>query len=240
MEKLKRIGEKLAASFFPDNLNILGKIYRTDKTGRHEYTRPYQAHLGRFRNRPIKLLEIGVGGYDNPKKGGKSLRMWKSFFPEAKIFSIDIHNKSGIEEERIKIFRGSQADESFIKEVISHSGFLDIIIDDGSHINEHVIRTFEILFPCLNIGGVYVIEDTQTSYWPKYGGDSHDREDPRRLMNFFKNLTDSLNHQEFLIDDYRPNYYDKNIVSIHFYHILIIIHKRLNDEPSNIRHVGKI
>jgi hypothetical protein len=240
MEKLKRIGEKLAASFFPGNLNMLGKIYRTDKTGRHEYTSHYQAHLGKFRKRPIKLLEIGVGGYENPNKGGKSLRMWRSYFPEAKIFSIDIHDKSGIEEERIKIFRGSQADESFMNGVISQTGFLDIIIDDGSHINEHVIRTFEILFPCLNIGGVYIIEDTQTSYWPKYGGDSHDRENPGRLMNFFKNLTDSLNHQEFLIDDYQPNYYDRNIVSIHFYHNLIIIHKGLNDEPSNIRAEGKV
>jgi hypothetical protein len=49
----------------------------------------------------------------------------------------------------------------------------DIIIDDGSHVNEHVITTFEYLLPILNNEGLYVIEDTQTAYWPEYGGSSH-------------------------------------------------------------------
>ncbi len=240
MEKIKRIGEKLAASFFRRNLNLLGRIYRTDKTGRHEYTQHYDCHLRKFRNKKINLLEIGVGGYDRPNKGGKSLRMWKSYFPKANVFSVDIHNKSRVQEKRIKIFRGSQADEAFMKEVVSRTGSLDIIIDDGSHINEHVIKTFEILFPHLKLGGVYIIEDTQTSYWPRYGGNSHDRTNPGLMMNYFKNLTDSLNHKEFIIDNYEPNYFDQHIVSMHFYHNLIIIHKNLNDEPSNIGIEGRI
>ena len=46
----------------------------------------------------------------------------------------------------------------------------DVIIDDGSHIGEHVCTTFEALFPSMAAGGVYVIEDLHTSYWPSYGG----------------------------------------------------------------------
>jgi hypothetical protein len=46
-------------------------------------------------------------------------------------------------------------------------GDLDVIIDDGSQINEHVIETFKILFPKLKNGEVYVIENSQSSYWEK-------------------------------------------------------------------------
>ena len=62
--------------------------------------------------------------------------------------------------------------QAFLTSVVDEIGPLDIIIDDGSHLNEHVIRTFEILFPLLNEGGIYAVEDLQTSYWPDHGGSS--------------------------------------------------------------------
>ena len=110
----------------------------------------------------------------------------------------------------------------------------DIIIDDGSHLNEHVIKTFQILFPKLKNGGIYVIEDTQTAYWPDYGGDSENLNNPSTMMNFFKMLTDCVNHEEFLKKNYTPSYFDENIVSIQFYHNLIFVFKGLNNEGSNI------
>ena len=36
------------------------------------------------------LLEIGVGGEDDARNGGQSLRTWKRFFPKARIVGIDI------------------------------------------------------------------------------------------------------------------------------------------------------
>ena len=39
----------------------------------------------------------------------------------------------------------------------------DIIIDDGSHIEEHQIFTFGVLFPKLKPGGVYIVEDISSS-----------------------------------------------------------------------------
>ncbi len=217
-----------------DDLDKLGRIYGTDKVGTHNYTPHYKLHFERFRDKGINLLEIGVGGYEKPFSGGKSLRMWKKYFPSGNIFSIDIYDKSALQEERIKIFRGSQVDREFLNGVCDEIGGIDIIIDDGSHINEHVIESFKILFPKLNDGGIYVIEDTNTSYWPEYGGDSNNLENPATSMNFFKKLTDSLNHKEFLMPRYKPTYYDENIVSIHFYHNIIFIYKGRNEEKSNI------
>lgn len=240
--------EKIRRSVFPilnsvnnirsiglsDDLDRLGEIYESDKTGRHFYTQHYQLHFNRFRNSEIKLLEIGVGGYENPKLGGNSLRMWKKYFPLGKIYSIDIYDKSSLQENRIKIFKGSQIDKDFLESVTQETGGLDIIIDDGSHINEHVIETFRLLFPKLNDGGIYVVEDTQTSYWPYYyGGDSYNFEKPDTIMNYFKKLTDCLNYKEFRNPSYQPTYYDMNIISIHFYHNLIFIYKGKNEEESS-------
>ena len=84
------------------------------------------------------------------------------------------------------------------------------------------------------MGGIYVIEDTQTSYWEDFGGDSKDLNNPKTLMNFFKSLTDAMNNQEFELTGYEQNYYDQYIVSMHFYHNLIFIHKGINDEKSNV------
>lgn len=213
---------------------MLARIYKTDKCGKHSYTRHYSTHFRKFKFKKIKLFEIGAGGYNFPDIGGNSLRMWKRYFPFGSIFSIDIFDKSQFEESRIKIFMGSQTDEVFLNKIFRQIGKPDIIIDDGSHINEHVIRTFEILFPLLKQGGIYVIEDAGTSYWPDYGGDSYDLNNPATILNYFKKVVDSLNHQELVRNEYEPTYLDKNIISIQFYHNLIFVFKGINNESSGV------
>lgn len=76
--------------------------------------------------------------------------------------------------------------------------------------------------------GLYVVEDSQTSYREDYGGNSIDLENPNTLMNFFKKFPDYINHEEIHTNNNRTNilYYD--IESIHFYHNLIFIHKKYN------------
>lgn len=236
--KIRNFLNGLRATFVTGNLTKLAIIYNTDKWGEHAYTPHYMTHLKKFRHKRINLFEIGVGGYEHPLQGGYSLLMWKKYFPFGKIYSMDIYDKSALQERRIKIFQGSQVDFELMDRIVKEIGTLDIIIDDGSHINEHVIQTFEFLFPKLKDGGVYVIEDTQTSYWNDFGGTSEDLKAPHTMMNFFKNLTDCLNHQEFIKPNYQPSYYDQKIVAIHFYHNLIFIEKGNNTEASykDLRH----
>jgi len=232
--RLRNLISDIKAIGFGNNLNKLGEIYQTEKIVGHLYMPHYKLHLKKFKFRRINLLEIGVGGYEKPNEGGNSLRMWKKYFPFGKIFSIDIYEKSYLQEKRIKIIKGSQIDKFFLAKVTNEIGRIDIIIDDGSHINEHVIETFKMLFPKLNDGGIYVVEDTQTSYWKKFGGDSEDLNNPKTIMNFFKSLTDGLNNKEFINPNYQQSYFDMKIVSMHFYHNLIFIYKGSNDEESNI------
>ena len=67
---------------------------------------------------------------------------------------MDIYDKSPHEENRIKIYQGSQVDTDFLQSLCNEIGNFDIIVDDGSHINEHVIKSFEFLFPKLKKGGI--------------------------------------------------------------------------------------
>lgn len=239
---VKKVLRRVAAnlSFVSgSSLTNLGIIYKTDKALGHSYTQHYKTHFKRFKNKKISLLEIGIGGYDNPLAGGNSLFMWKKYFLRGRIYGLDIYDKSALERRRIKIFQGSQVDKDFIDKITSQTGELDIIIDDGSHINEHVIETFKLLFPKLKDGGIYAIEDIQTSYWPDLGGDSENLNNPFTSMGFLKALADSLNNQEFLVPGYQQTYFDKKVVSIHFYHNLVFIYKGNNNEKSTMVKDGR-
>jgi demethylmacrocin O-methyltransferase len=150
-------------------LTKLGSFYGTDKAApKHRYTVLYERHLGHRRREPLRILEIGIGGYKQGT-GGSSLRMWRTYFPKARVYGIDIEPRD-LREPRIRTFCGDQADEEFLREVIRRVGTPDLVIDDGSHRSRDVDRSFEVLFPLLAPDGVYVIEDTFYSYETEYGG----------------------------------------------------------------------
>jgi len=152
------------------NLEWLATVYGTDKGTQHwkrdaghGYTSLYQRHLKRFRrSRPITLLEIGIAS-------GASLRMWSEYFPKGMIVGIDIDDRR-VDAPRVQTFQGSQQDPPFLDSVIDRVGPPDVIIDDGSHVGEHIVASFTTLWPRLADGGLYVIEDMHTAYDPEFGG----------------------------------------------------------------------
>lgn len=253
-KKKKGIFHLVNKYIYRKDLVKLSSLYENAKWGEtHRFAQHYQKHFSPLRLKKLKILEIGVGGYDNPKVGGESLRMWKQYFPNSMIYGIDYVDKKHLEEDRIKIFQGDQSDEYFLKRVISQTGDIDIVIDDGSSINEHRIKTFNTLFPALKSGGIYAEENTHISYWPSLGskwselaeksaflancvnvGGSVDLNVSNTIMAMYKKLADGLNYEEFLNPGYCPSYFDKNIVSIHFYHNQVIVYKGKNNEGSNI------
>jgi hypothetical protein len=66
----------------------------------------------------------------------------------------------------IKILIGDQCDINLYQDIPD----LDIIVDDGGHTMIQQNTTFNFLFPRLKPGGVYLCEDTHTSYWAPWGG----------------------------------------------------------------------
>jgi hypothetical protein len=227
------------AFYYRNDLPRLASLYFTDKWNIHWYAVHYQHYFQPWRKKKFNLLEIGIGGFADPKAGGESLRMWKAYFRKAIVYGIDIYDKKALEENRIRIEQGSQEDEAFLKRLSEKAGGFDLIIDDGSHVNRHAIKTFQILFPLLRPGGIYVVEDTQSSYWPGFGGSSDDLRREDTIMGYFKGLTDGLNYEERIQPGYAPTYFDRNITGIHFFHNLIFILKGDNNEGSNLLEKNK-
>jgi hypothetical protein len=120
---------------FGSDLKMLATIYGTDKWNAHWYVQHYEKQFRKIRRKRINLLEIGIGGEENPRKGGNSLRMWRTYFSKGRIYGIDIYDKSPHDRRRIKAFLGSQADAEFLDAVVREIGGIDVIIDDGSHLN---------------------------------------------------------------------------------------------------------
>lgn len=205
-------------------LDSLALKYGTDKGSKgHNYCPIYERHLNYLKTQPFTLLEIGIGGYHYPDRGGESLRMWADYFTHAKIVGVDTYDKSFLNSPRIQTFVGSQDDIEFLHRVVKLTGRPQVIIDDASHINYLTIKTFEVLFPLLAPGGVYVAEDVHTSYWfENYSGCANPLVGDT-TMNYFKRLTDQLNY-EVLQEKYREDFAGM-IESISFYKELVIIKK---------------
>lgn len=214
------------------DLTAIGKECSTDKATRHSFTQHYETHFNHLRDEPITIFEIGIGGSHRPGRGGASLRMWKRYFQQAQVVGLDIVDKSFVEAPRIRVYTGDQTDAALLARIVDENGPVQVVVDDGSHRPEHVRDTFRTLFPLLATGGYYAIEDTQTSYWPRWGG-STDRHDPFTTMALVKDLVDGLNWVEFLDDDYQPTYADRWVRAVHCYHNLVIIEKGHNEEWTN-------
>ena len=232
-QRLRRLGgAPAAAPRSRPSLTEIGVACGTDKASAHSYTGHYQRHFEHLRDEEFTLFEIGIGGGTRRTRGGESLRMWKKFFSRATVVGLDINDKSYVQEPRIRVYQGDQADPEILTRIMRENAPVTIVVDDGSHRPEHVRASFDVLFPLLPEGGLYAIEDTQTSYWPPWGG-SVDRHARGTTMALVKDLVDGLNYEEFLEDSYEPSYTDRHVCAVHAFHNLVIIEKGVNAEGSN-------
>jgi demethylmacrocin O-methyltransferase len=232
--RFERMLRRLArlAGWLGADLDLLAALYGTDKCGEHYYTPVYQELVRPWRGKPVRLLEIGVGGYAG-FLGGESLRMWESYFRRGRIYGIDVYDKTALSGGRVKVLQCAQVDAPKLDALARESGPFDFIIDDGSHLNAHQIETFGILWPHVKDGGAYIVEDTQTSYWPSYGGGPLGTPGyARSCMQWFKDLADSVNLPDFL--EPAPAGLDPGIASIAFHHNLIVVRKDLSERFSNM------
>ena len=144
-------------------------LYERAKNTDKFYSGFARFYFDRFNNKRTEiksLLEIGVN------RGGSSL-FWKDLFVNAEIYGIDILPRvTRYVEDRIHMAVVNQSKSNQLKEYAESSGPWDIIVDDGSHKVSHQVISFETLWPYVNNGGQYIIEDIETStnpmYIPKY------------------------------------------------------------------------
>ena len=152
------------------------------------YFSAYEKILEPLCARPIRFLEVGV------YKGG-SLAMWRKYLhPESVIVGLDIDATCLAFDrpaEGVHVRIGDQSDFAFLQAVVAEFGPFDAILDDGSHICSHMIKTFDYLFlNGLKSSGVYIAEDTHSNFWPDY------RDQQYSFVDLCKDLVD-LSHGHY-------------------------------------------
>lgn len=192
----------------------------------------YEQLLPPHRYTAKKVVEIGVN------RGG-SIRTWQKFFPNATIYGADIRNKTlanirGLD--RVVPFHLDQSKAEDLARLAAEGPF-DVFIDDGSHIWSHQIATFETIWPSIAPGGVYVLEDTCTSYdhWLDTEGKTrvsvNYNDQPLSCMEYFKKLLDHLNFdgQDYNHPDQAYSDFQRTIDLICFRTNVVYITKRTAD-----------
>lgn len=143
------------------SLNFLMKITRSVKS---HYIKNYNDLFRGIRFKKKNILEIGIGGHDLEHYKGGSLLMWKHYFLFSNIYGLDIINKNFNFFPRINSFVGSQNSEETLNKILEKMKTVDVIIDDGSHYNQHIFFTFKFLFQHLSNDGIYIIEDIKMPF----------------------------------------------------------------------------
>jgi len=112
----------------------------------------YQKYFKPYRDLPVKVLEIGVGGYKVTDAGGESVRMRMNYFRRGVIDGLDIFAKTDIDESRLHTLQGDRGDAQFLDSIASEFGTFDIVIFDGSHISQHALTSFTaLLHSCTSV-----------------------------------------------------------------------------------------
>ncbi len=175
----------------------------------------YERHFSMYVNRPVSFWEIGVGG-------GGSLQLWKRFLgPYAQIVGLDVVDKRDVEEDQVAVRVGDQADAAFLQRVLEEFGPPDVVLDDGSHVMDHIRASFRYLYPRMSASGVYMVEDLHTSYWQDFGGGLGA---PGSFIEDCKGLIDELS-AETTDGAVAPTEFSAMTLSMHFYDSAVVFER---------------
>lgn len=192
------------------------------------YFEIYEQYFAKYKGRPVNILEIGISH-------GGSLQLWKKYFgDQANVYAIDVNPQcKKFEEEKVNIFIGSQSDEAFLQSVLKELPDLDIVLDDGGHTMLQQIVSFENLYLKVKNGGLYIVEDTHTSYWHEYHGGI---KKTGSFIEYSKNLVDSI-YEGHITEKGKIliNEITRHINSIAFYDSIVVFEKKERPTPFHIR-----
>jgi len=211
-------------------MESLKELY-TQHSGRllnkwEHYLTVYDKYFSPYKNKDLTLLEFGIAH-------GGSLELWRNYFgSEAKIIGVDVNPEcKKFEEKNTTVYIGSQEDRAFLSELKTKIPPVDILIDDGGHTMQQQLITFEMLFDHVKDGGLYICEDTHTSYWKNYYGGYKKK---GTFIEFSKNFIDDLHGWHFKKNN-QPhiNNITKNVFGVHFYDSMVILEKQNMNPPVN-------
>ncbi|WP_196717417.1 glycosyltransferase family 61 protein [Actinomyces trachealis] len=146
-------------------LDLIGVHYGADASSLvHGYLDAYEKIFGHLEGTKFTFLQLGLGS-------SGALMTWRDFFFRASIVGAGTERTQSDFGPRIK----TVVVEKYGKDLydrLANEFAPGIIIDDASHRWDQQISAFQSLFPAVEPGGYYVVEDMQTSfgtYVDRYG-----------------------------------------------------------------------
>ena len=145
------------------------------------------------------VVELGV--FD-----GGSIAFWFEWLKPRKHVALDIKERSDSDyfhryvagrnlDEQIKTYwKTSQADSVRLREIVAieFDAPLDLVIDDASHHYGPTKTSFEVLFPLLRPGGLFLLEDWAWGHWPEFQRPDHPWASKQDLTHLVFELIESV------------------------------------------------
>jgi cephalosporin hydroxylase len=144
---------------------------------------------------------------------GGSVAFWNEILKPEKIVGVDVNAREdseyfqkyvhtrGLESKVRTYWRTDQADERALLRIVEQEfgGAVDMVTDDASHFYDQTLASFQILFPLLPPGGLYIIEDWAWEHWPEFHSPFHDWHRYRSLTPLIFELIEATGTSQHLI-----------------------------------------
>ncbi|MDA7831908.1 hypothetical protein N9A34_01275 [Candidatus Pelagibacter sp.] len=229
MEKKKNLDDFSLKNYFlfSKNLNFLFEYFNSDKGEKyinqythpskrdnikikaHDYSKFYEKVFIEFKNKKINILEIGSF------YGNASAAMF-FYFKNANIFGADINpDMFNYTSKRIKsFFVNSSSVSSIQKNIIDKKIEYKIIIEDASHMLKDQIISLFYLFPILESGGYFIVEELD---FPEKKEDMRIGQEFPDLKSILKNIQEKKDFNSKYINQNLKDYFLNNFETINIF-----------------------
>ena len=172
----------------------------------HGYAKIYEEVFNVFKEKNINILELG-------SFYGNAAAALFFYFDKANIFSGDINpDMFKYKSNRIKNFYiDSSSKNSLENDLISKKNNFDIIIEDASHMLKDQIISLFMLFPLINSGGYFIVEELD---FPETREDMRINQTQPDLKQILQNILKNKDFNSIYINDNEKKYFLENYSSI--------------------------
>jgi hypothetical protein len=178
----------------------------------HSYALEYYPLLREFVEDEFNFVEIGLdtlSARNGHPKDAPSLRAWRAFFPKATIYGYDIKDFTFFEQEATFTFQGDQSSRQDLARFLEMYGGPEfrVVLDDGSHASSHQQISLASLFPVVEPGGLYIIEDL---FWQPF-------EETPKTLDVLQKFVETSNFDSPFVSEDEARYLEETIERIEIY-----------------------
>lgn len=183
-----------------------------------DYLPAYDRHLTHLRGTAPTIVEIGI-------LAGGSLQFWADYLgPGTNVHGVDINPDTRVHADTgATIHIGDQGDPVFLDQFAANFDRIDIVVDDGGHTAAQQITTFERLWPLIPPGGVYLCEDTASSYLPDFGSARDGQPHPGSFVEYLRGVVDAMH--AWFVPDASTEGLPAEVASVCVYRSLVVVER---------------